>query len=760
MKLKLFYTLLFSLNVLFAIQAQTTYYCDPVNGNNSNNGSQASPFSSFGSVNWASVGLQDNDIVYLLDGLHGEGYIGNLTFSTNLLIKSFNPQQAVLTKIQINNSNHITFENIKFDASTGSFSKEEPIVVGNNNTNYITFNNCLIQSANNASTWTKTDWYNNSASGVQFRGGNITLNNNTFLNLYHAVELRGDNTLMQNNLIENFAGDAIRGLGSNSTYEHNIIKNCFIEDYAINHDDAFQAYKLSGDHIISNVIFRYNKINIFENPSQFVIDNNLIGDSMQAVIITDGSAEGWIIENNLIINNHYHGISLYGAQNCRIQNNTVVQSPLYTDTDQIPRIFIDDQDKTGQIRANMNNIIRNNICAQYTPWTYDATSVVENNIDINQNDFANYSNHFLDYSNNDFHLKASSPSVDFGANTNATNVDLDGNNRIYNNNIIDAGCYEFQGNSEATAEDTYGINPSGDGIVSKPESYTGTNPWLSGNGTGSPSELTLKIGGSAANGNGVTTSAILPFQLPERPAGKEVVEANLKVNVHYVREWIDSNIDLYGLPYSANNTLNPLNHYDDVYTSSHDSDVAIQNDYITRIENTGTAHTPDREVLSSSEGQTALVNYINAQYDAGAVAGDYIFLRLNIDTPINQSSPTSMPTAAAHYYGISDESTGVNAPLLTIKISESLSVINEIDNEQLLIYPNPTNDGKIIIKGNLVQQKTILEIYSLTGQLVFKEEVQALESKEISILLHLNSGIYVLKLSNKSGTHTQKLIIK
>ncbi|WP_372936977.1 T9SS type A sorting domain-containing protein [Seonamhaeicola sp.] len=760
MKLKLLNIIVLASCFVFYTQAQTTYYCDPLNGSNLNDGSQANPFPAFGDVNWATVGLQDNDVIFLLDGNHGQGYLGNLQFQTNLLIKSVNLQQAVLNKIQINNCNHITFEDIKFDASSQSFSKEEYIVVGDTNTSYITLNNCLVQSAADSSTWTQSDWYANSASGVEFRGGNITLTNNTFFNLYHAVELRGDNTLMQNNIIENFAGDAIRGLGSYSVYENNTIKNCFIEDYAINHDDAFQVYKLSGDYMVTNVVFRNNKIIIFENPSQFVLDNNLIGNSMQGIIITDGSAEGWVVENNLVVNNHYHGISLYGAQNCRIQNNTVIQSPLFTDTDEIPRIYIDDQSKSGQARSNSNNIIRNNICAQYTPWTYDTTTIVENNLDVNQNDYANYFAYFLDYPNGDFHLKASSPAVDFGINTDLSLTDIDGNNRVYNNGTVDAGCYEFQGDPNVVPTDTYEITSTGDGIISNTSQYTGTNPWLAGNSTGTPSELTLKVGGSAANGDGVTTSAILPFQLPERPSGNEVVLASLKVNVHYVRNWITSNIDLYGLPYSSSNTLNPSDHYDDVYNTLRGTDTAIQDDFITRIETVGTAYTPDREVVTSNLGNEALINYINAQYNAGATEGDYIFLRLNIDAPINQSSPTSLPTAAANYYGISDETTGVNAPLLTLQIATSLSNQEKvIDNNDLLVFPNPTNGKSLTIKSSLLSQNTNLEIYSVSGTKVFNQTLEAKSSNQIQINVNLSKGVYVLKLFNNRTFHTQKLVV-
>ena len=759
MNLKLIFIIVFSVSFVSFTNAQTNYYCDPVNGNNANDGSQANPFSSFASVNWASVSLQDKDTIHLLDGNHGYGYFGNQVFSDDLIIKSVNSQQAVFTKIQINNSNHITFQDIKFDASLGSFSKDESIIVGNDNTNYITLNNCLIQSADNSSTWTKTDWYNNSASGVQFRGNNITLIKNTFLNLYHAVELRGNNSLMQNNLIENFAGDAIRGLGSDSTYENNIIKNCFIDDYDIQHDDAFQAFIIPGSGIISNVTFRNNSITLFENPSQFVLDNNLIGTLMQGVIITDGNAEGWIIENNLISSSQSHGITLYGAQNCRIQNNTVIQTPHVVLLDDVPWISVQDQSKSGG-RVNKNNIIRNNIAGRFTTWTYGSNTTDESNLDINQSDVANYDTYFVDYANGDFHQKETSPSINYGVNTDVFATDLDGNDRIYNNGTVDAGCYEFQGDSTPNSGGVYEISPIGDGNVSNPTVVTTNNPSTTGKSVGSPTESTLFVGGRDVNHDGNTTSAILPFRLPKRPTGQNVIEASLKVNLHYVKEWITSNIDLYGLPFSSSATLNASDHYDDVFTNSNGTDTAIQDDYITRVEANGSIFTPDRKILTNSAGNSALINYINAQYNAGATEGDYIFLRLNIDVPIDPNATSALPTAASHFYGISDETTGDNAPLLTLKISAPLSVENQVKKEnKFLIYPNPTNNGIITIKSKSLNQKSKLNVFSLKGRLVYSEEILLTNTNQIQTKINLSAGVYILKLTNETGFYSQKLIV-
>ncbi|WP_139957574.1 right-handed parallel beta-helix repeat-containing protein [Flavicella sediminum] len=762
MNFKYLFPFFFSLFFLAITTAQTSYYCDPINGNNSNNGSITSPLSSFGSVNWSSIGLQDQDVIYLLNGQHGTGFIQNFQFATKLTIKAVNAHQAVLTNITINNCSKVFFEDLKFDASLGSFSLNDPIVLGNDASDFITLNNCLIQSADDSSTWTKTDWYNNAASGVQFRGTNITLTNNTFLNLYHAVELRGDYSYMQNNSIVNFAADAIRGLGSYSTYENNLIKNCFIDDYAIQHDDAFQAFKSPGSSIISNVSFRNNKIILFENPSQFVIDNDLIGALMQGIIITDGNAEGWLVENNLVVSGQSHGITLYGAQNCRIQNNTVVQTPILSNLTDVPWISIQDQGKSGG-RQNKNNTLRNNIAGRFTTWTYGANTSDEHNIDIDQSSIANYDAYFIDYTNGDFHSIAPSPAVNAGINTDLLATDLDGNNRIYNNGIVDAGCYEFQGNGSVAPKGNYEITSSGDGNIANAATVTSNNPFLTGINTGSPAELSLFIGGRDVNHDSNTSSAILPFKLPKRPSGEKVIQANLQVNLHYIKEWIHANIDLYGLPYQPNNTIYASNHYDDVYTTSHGTDTAIQDDFISRLnsEILGNTYTPNRKVETNTTGSSALLNYINEQYDAGASEGDYIFLRLNIDAPINTGAPTSLPTAASHYYAISDETTGENAPKLTLSIGNPLSLETHITTKNnLLIFPNPVKNGLIGIKSELLSSMSKLEIQTLTGQIVYLKNIEATPTKETQVFVKLQAGAYILKLSNYTASQTHKLILK
>lgn len=302
---------------------------------------------------------------------------------------------------------------------------------------------------------------------------------------------------------------------------------------------------------------------------------------------------------------------------------------------------------------------------------------------------------------------------------------------------------------------SYNINPTADGIISDVADLAegGTNPWLAGNGI--DGTTVLKVGASASTGASINTNAIIPFQLPVRPPGKLVVAANLKVNIAYLRHWIDADIDLYGLPYNSLSTISPSDFYDLGYADPTGTVAGIQRAFFVRdtegSEPLGTEILTDREVNSDDNGDDALAAYINAQYDAGAIAGDYVFLRLTI----NSASGT---LAGAHYYGISDEST-TKAPVLTIEIENVLSVENH-EISSLKLYPNPLTDGRLKVSLDGFSNDTRLEIYSLHGQLVHSVKIKASSMNNFETQLNLTPGLYIVKLQDGERGRTQKLIVQ
>lgn len=76
---------------------------------------------------------------------------------------------------------------------------------------------------------------------------------------------------------------------------------------------------------------------------------------------------------------------------------------------------------------------------------------------------------------------------------------------------------------------------------------------------------------------------------------------------------------------------------------------------------------------------------------------------------------------------------------------------NQVSN--LKIYPNPTQDVFTIV--GIVELSNI-QIFSLLGEKVFEENT----AEDMRLNLNLSSGIYLVKIQNKNGATTKKLIVK
>ncbi len=376
----------------------------------------------------------------LMNGHHGQPQIHSLVSAPSLTIRAVNQHEAVVSALNFTSVSNLTLSGIKVDGSSIIDSQADErqsfLVTGDIDTSAVTLDDVLVQSAQSCELWDQEDWVYLVRSGIDFRGTDIVIRDTEIRNTYHALLVRGDRAWVERTLIDNFGGDGIRGLGSDSTYAWNTVRDAYIDEYDIQHDDAFQAYELEGDPKISNVTIRNNRFILFADPlTAFVLDNDLVATLMQGVIITDGYADGWVVENNLIVNAQEHGISLYGGRHCRVQNNTVVAHPVFAQSSG-PWIRISDQTKTGQ--ENFDNVIRNNLAQMLTPWDYDASSLIEANIEISAAE-----DHFVDAAGLDFHLVADSAAVDTGVNADLTSLDIDGLPRVVGG-AVDIGAFEQQ----------------------------------------------------------------------------------------------------------------------------------------------------------------------------------------------------------------------------------------------------------------------------------------------------------------------------
>lgn len=162
---------------------------------------------------------------------------------------------------------------------------------------------------------------------------------------------------------------------------------------------------------------------------------------------------------------------------------------------------------------------------------------------------------------------------------------------------------------------------------------------------GTPNVEADDIGGAAFGDAAAGSVYVIPFVLPSIPSGG-FTSAGLEINVQSVggAQTNVLNADLYGLPYRAAATvagssvlLASMYHADPTADASA---TLLVDDFLTPTTATGATTT-------DSAGDTAIVDYLNVQVTAGAVAGDYVYLRLSPDLAAPIGAATTWVVAAA-----------------------------------------------------------------------------------------------------------------
>jgi len=74
--------------------------------------------------------------------------------------------------------------------------------------------------------------------------------------------------------------------------------------------------------------------------------------------------------------------------------------------------------------------------------------------------------------------------------------------------------------------------------------------------------------------------------------------------------------------------------------------------------------------------------------------------------------------------------------------------IPTITNYELRIFPNPTN-GQLRITNYELRENTVVEIFSIAGQVVQQSPVSVLSPETTIDISHLANGLYFLKIDNK-----------
>ncbi len=445
-------SLLFSIILISLVNTilANHFFIDPINGDINNDGSINHPWSTFEEVianNYIesytntlpynestnkliikneNAPVHAGDTLYLLTGLHGDIKLVNYNNIKNIVVMAYNSQYPVLKRLHLVACKNWVFSSLSISSEPYGYYITDRLVYLESHgwqgpSSNIDIVDCNIYSA--VEPWTKAeDWREKVSDGIHIRCDSVNIVNNTLRNINFGIRAAGDHINAINNEIVNFSADGMRLQGSYNLFEANLIKNCYKIDE--NHDDGIQSFTTNGVTVDNNII-RSNIITNYEDENQA-----LLGD-LQGIGCFDGFYHNWVIENNLIITNHWHGITLLGADSCVIVNNTVLD-PSPDKTPGGSWIMIDNH-KDG--RPSTNCVVANNVANSLNAKGFEINNVVFNS-------YKEYSDNFVEYANNNFHLKKESILIDKADAKYAPEKDIENTNR--NIGIApDIGAYEY-----------------------------------------------------------------------------------------------------------------------------------------------------------------------------------------------------------------------------------------------------------------------------------------------------------------------------
>ncbi|MEN8202767.1 MAG: right-handed parallel beta-helix repeat-containing protein [Bacteroidota bacterium] len=801
------------LEVLERDPGSNVYYCDPVNGHLNNPGDSLNPWGSLEELLATDPAFEAGDIIFLRDGYHGFPHIKGENSGIVTITAQANHKPKV-KKLSFHGASNWTVSGLEISPESAGITELGTYLELYADSKHNTIENCHIYGIRNSDVWTDNQaWYDNCGNGILNRGKYNTLRNNLITNTYHAVTIEGDNNHFDYNHIDRYGGDGIRSLSSFNTFYYNVITNAVVSDYDTgNHDDAFQSWTFSSSR--KSVHLKGNIVISCTDP-----DLPLKTSVLQGIAVFDGFVEDWVIENNLVAIDHPHGISLYGAKNCKIVNNTVLRNPLqlYYYGSQ-PWIMVNNH-KDG--RVSTGNLIRNNLSGamvlESVPGTDDHNLVSQA-----------YSSYLNGYTNWDFHLGEVSLAIDAGVNEDAPTTDLEGYVKLPGSRP-DLGCFEREADIidfekpgapsglQVLESSVSGISLSWDAASDNTgvscyricydnlEEQT-TDTEISLNGLSRDSDYEILIEAIDLSGNVSEIASVTASTLPHPADSTYHLKIDADRHDHQIRsnyklEWVglhehrvggvsssfnSSAVIPFELPHLAEteeiksaelilqlkgieNTPQfsvdlyglPARSQSDVLSSDHWQGIFGDSGKGTGLVSQFiTAASIPGLIPISSVNSEDIAGYLNGQYEEGATEGDYIFFRLN------SGGETE---AAGKYYRLSsaNELRSKDRPYLDLTIGLKETSLDQpfVSVHGLHLYPNPVDRGRsfiVEIPESLIPASSLLMVHDIMGRLVYRELIHQ-SSGRIEIgpgAFEQSPGTYLVSIQTTTCVVQEKLIIR
>ncbi|MCP3141782.1 right-handed parallel beta-helix repeat-containing protein [Pyxidicoccus xibeiensis] len=432
------------------------FYVDPVNGSPDGDGTAARPWRTLREVlnaglvesqSWEwlpyaegrplvprnpGAPVKAGDTLWLRSGYHGEVEVTSFYNTGYITVAAQSGHQPRLGRLLVRSSSHWVFRGLDISTEYLPVYDKWPLVhvewhSYRGPVHHITLEGNVIKAVADVSGFTAADWVAKMGDGIIADGWDIVIRGNHVKNVHYGIKVGAHDVLVECNTVENFMGDGLRGLGDNSVFQYNTVKNC----YQVNDDhlDGFQSWTVGpggvGKGEQRNVVLRGNYIRNYEDRAQ------PYRCALQGIGNFDGTFVDWVVENNVIITDHHHAITFMGARNVRVVNNTVLEPHDALGPPGPPWIRVAEHKNGTPPEAC---VVRNNLAPNYA--NADVGVTVDHNLLVTD-PAAVYVNP-ITY---DLRLKPGSPAIDVGSASLAPVIDIEGVARPQGAGV-DLGAYE------------------------------------------------------------------------------------------------------------------------------------------------------------------------------------------------------------------------------------------------------------------------------------------------------------------------------
>ena len=371
-----------------------TFFVDPVNGSPSGDGSAAHPWRTLEDVldptsklvaTQGHAGaayskgtdlslhavnpngpIKAGDLILLRSGDHGAVTLTNMFNNDFITVAAAPGAVPVIDQLAVISSSKWMFQGLTFQGMASEATGATKVTASTaslvstglsdweGQTSDIVFDHNTFQTATSTNGWTDFDWLSKPyGNAIRANAPCTSLTANHVTNVLNAVAVTAEKVLVQGNTIDNFSNDAIEIASSNLLVKNNVIKG------GVNtNSDPWHADGIQGWSLIVNGVTATNK-NVVIDGNTIVKTGDPLKSYMQGISIFDGKWDNLTIQNNVVAVNTWNSLTVFGAQNSRILNNTVIAAypPKYTSWIQVANA------KDGTVSSGVT--VRNNIATQF-----------------------------------------------------------------------------------------------------------------------------------------------------------------------------------------------------------------------------------------------------------------------------------------------------------------------------------------------------------------------------------------------------------